>query len=104
MAVKARVSRLGFYALVLEGLPESLQGRSFHSQVFLVEWGGGNGLEFVESNFSNLPYQSPLGSVKAARWAVSPRKGSCIPESTGFKTESGEGWPDFLLTEQLAFC
>lgn len=47
---------------------------------------------------------SPGQSVKAAIWAVSPRKGNCIPESTGLGSESGEGWPDVLDTEQPAVC
>ena len=42
--------------------------------------------------------------MKAARRAGSPGKGSCIPESTGLGSLSGERWPDILGTEQLAGC
>lgn len=51
------------------------------------EQGSGNRFEFGESTLSVSLGQN----VKAVRWAVSPRKGSCIPESTGFGSESEEG-------------
>ena len=40
--------------------------------------------------------------MKVTRWAVSPRNGIGIQESMGFGSQSEEGWPDVLGTEQLA--
>lgn len=57
-------------------------------------------LVWREYLFSSTLLVSPGHSVKAAIWTGSPRKGSCIPESTGLGSKSGEGWPDVLDTEQ----
>lgn len=101
--LRARTSRLGPYLLVLVGTSERRErkGRSVHSQVL-----GGGGEQWSLIWKEELFYFILLGSfeqdVKTERWVVSCRKGSCIPESTGLGSRSGEGWLDIPGTEQLA--
>lgn len=105
MAVEARTPRLGFYMLVLVGMSER---RAFREGIILAKfWRVGQGamrLVWREYLFSSTLLVSPGQSVKAAIWTRSPGKGSCIPESTGLGSKSGEGGPDVLDTEQPAVC